>query len=54
MPIYEFRCERCRKQFSHSMPISQHGRKRPACPKCGSREVEPVLSAFFAKTVRKS
>jgi putative FmdB family regulatory protein len=54
MPIYEFRCERCRKQFSHSMPISQHGRKRPACPKCGSREVEPILSAFFAKTIRKS
>jgi putative FmdB family regulatory protein len=54
MAIYEFRCSRCRQRFSQSMPISQHGRRRPACPKCHSREVEPVLSAFFAKTVRKS
>lgn len=54
MPIYEFRCTRCRRPFSHSMPISEHGRKRPACPKCGSRSVESVLSTFFAKTIRKS
>jgi hypothetical protein len=25
-----------------------------ACPKCTSRDVEPVFSPFFAKTVRKS
>ncbi len=54
MPIYEYRCTKCRKRFSESMPISQHGRKRPVCPKCGSRAAEPVFSAFFAKTVRKS
>jgi putative FmdB family regulatory protein len=54
MPIYEFRCTRCRRHFSHSMPISEHGRKRPACPKCGSRSVQSVLSTFFAKTIRKS
>ena len=54
MPIYEFRCTQCRRRFSHSMPISEHGRKRPACPKCGSRAVEPELSPFFAKTIRKS
>jgi putative FmdB family regulatory protein len=54
MAIYEYRCARCRKRFSLSMSISQHGRKHPPCPKCGSRDVEPVLSAFFAKTVRKS
>lgn len=54
MPIYEFRCTQCRRSFSYAMPISEHGRKRPACPKCGSRAVETVLSTFFAKTIRKS
>jgi hypothetical protein len=34
--------------------ISQHGRKRPACPKCKSAKVEQVFSAFFAKTAKKS
>jgi putative FmdB family regulatory protein len=54
MPIYEFRCGKCRKRFSQSMSITQHARRRPACPKCGSKVAEPVFSTFFAKTVRKS
>jgi putative FmdB family regulatory protein len=54
MPIYEYRCTRCRRRFSRTMPISEHGRHRPACPKCRSRAVESVLSTFFAKTTRKS
>ncbi len=33
---------------------SRSGRRRPACPECKSRAVEPVFSPFFAKTVRKS
>jgi len=54
MPIYEFRCAKCRKRFSESMSIPQHDRRRPVCPHCGSREVAPVFSMFFAKTIRKS
>ncbi len=54
MPIYEYRCTKCRKHFSQQEAIEEHGRKRPACPKCKSRVVERVYSAFFAKTVRKS
>jgi putative FmdB family regulatory protein len=54
MPIYEFRCTKCRKRFSEAMPISAHARRRPACPKCGSKVVEQLLSTFFAKTIRKS
>ena len=54
MPIYEFRCVKCRTRFTLSMSISDHGRRRPACPKCSGREVVAVLSPFFAKTVRKS
>ena len=54
MPIYEYRCTECDTRFSQQEGIEEHGRKRPACPKCKSRAVEQVFSPFFAKTVRKS
>ncbi len=54
MPIYEYRCTKCRKHFSQHEEIEEHGRRRPACPHCKSRAVEQVFSPFFAKTVRKS
>src|SRR3989441_10887983 len=31
MPIYEYRCTKCRKRFSQQEGIAEHGRKRPAC-----------------------
>lgn len=54
MPIYEYRCAKCRARFSRQEEIEEHTRKRPSCPNCKSRAVEQVLSPFFAKTVRKS
>jgi putative FmdB family regulatory protein len=54
MPIYEYRCTKCRKRFSQQQGIAEHGHKRPTCPKCKSRAVEQVYSPFFAKTIRKS
>jgi len=54
MPIYEYRCTKCRKRFSEQQPISQHGRRHPTCPNCKSKAVQPVFSSFFAKTVRTS
>lgn len=54
MPIYEYRCTRCRKRFSYEQTMSAHGKRHPTCPKCKSRAVEPIFSTFFAKTGRKS
>jgi putative FmdB family regulatory protein len=54
MPIYEYRCTKCRKRFSDEQTISAHDKRRPTCPKCKSRAVEPIFSTFFAKTGRKS
>jgi len=54
MPTYEYRCEKCGKKFSRVEPISQHGSKRPKCPKCNSVKVAQVFSPFFAKTGKKS
>lgn len=54
MPTYEYRCEKCGKRFTRMESISGHGAKRPVCPKCKSRKVEQVFSAFYAKTAKKS
>ena len=54
MPTYDYRCEKCRKKFSLVMTIGEHDRKRPKCPKCGSRKVRQQISAFFAVTSDKS
>lgn len=54
MPTYEYECRKCRKRFAIVEPISAHHARTPACPKCKSRSTQQVLSAFFAKTVRKS
>ncbi len=54
MPIYEYRCTKCRRRFSLEESINEHGKRRPPCPKCKSRTVEPMFSTFFAKTGRKS
>src|SRR2546426_12343069 len=40
MPIYEYRCTECHTRFSQQQGIEEHGRKRPACPKCKSRSEE--------------
>ena len=54
MPTYEYRCDECNKRFSRVEKISQHGKKRPKCPKCGSAKVVQVFGSFFAKTSKKS
>lgn len=54
MPTYEYRCANCGKRFSVVQSISKHGTSRPKCPKCKSAKVSQELSAFFAKTAKKS
>ncbi len=55
MPTYEYRCAACNRKFSVTSTVSEHDRKKPACPKCRSnKKVSQVLSTFIAKTSRKS
>jgi len=53
MPTYEYRCTKCRRRFSDEQTMSAHDKRRPTCPKCKSRSVEPIFSTFFAQTGRK-
>ena len=54
MATYDFKCQGCGKKFTLTMGIKERESKRLKCPKCGAGKPEPVFSAFFAKTSRKS
>jgi len=54
MAEYDFRCEKCRKKFTVTIPMSEYGTKKTKCPKCKSVRVTQVLQPFFAKTSKKS
>jgi putative FmdB family regulatory protein len=54
VPTYEYRCEKCGKTFAVVQSMSARASRGPACPKCKSRSTRQVLSAFYAKTVKKS
>ena len=54
MPIYEYVCLGCKKQFSETKPISAYDPKKVKCPKCKSRSVERRWSTFSLTTSRKS
>ena len=54
MPTYEYRCRDCEQVFDRVEPLAKHGDKTPHCPKCKSKNVEQVLTPFFAKTSHKA
>jgi putative FmdB family regulatory protein len=43
MPIYEYRCEDCETAFEK---LVRAFREEVACPRCGSTELERLLSTF--------
>lgn len=54
MPIYEFKCRRCLKEFSLTLTLKERDQVKIQCPSCHSEEVEPLLSRFYTKTACKS
>jgi putative FmdB family regulatory protein len=42
MPIFEFRCEKCKKTFETLV----FGSQAVSCPKCKSKKVKKLMSAF--------
>ena len=47
MPIYEYRCRGCGKDFEKYVP---GGSTRVACPQCASGDIARKLSVFGMKT----
>src|SRR6266702_202277 len=45
MPIYDYRCEKCRRRASlYYQTFSAAASAEPACPTCGSTEVRRLVS----------
>jgi len=54
MPVYDYICNDCHKEFEVVLTLTEHDKDKIACPKCGSKNVEQEAAAFFAVTSRKS
>ena len=45
MPVYEFRCDDCRRRFSVLVGVVA-GNAEPKCPRCGSGRLSKLVSRF--------
>ncbi len=54
MPLYEYRCDKCQRDVTIPMSISQHEKAEAACPQCGDTALRPQMSTIFTQTSRKS
>ena len=54
MPVYEFRCQDCKRDFEIVSPISGYDEEKVTCPGCGGKNVERLWSRVFAVTSKKS
>jgi putative FmdB family regulatory protein len=54
MPIYEFVCLDCSKEFSLVLSLHGYENKEFACPHCKSKRLESLITACSVVTSRKS
>ena len=54
MPVYDFRCEKCKKKFTLTMTISEYEKAKFRCPKCKSTKVKQLITPFQVTTSKKS
>ena len=54
MPIYEYVCNDCGKDFTVIMRITEHGKKEIRCEYCQSKNVWQKITGCFVKTSKKS
>ncbi len=54
MPLYEYQCESCGKEFTAAVSIAEHDRGEVLCPGCGSKKLKQLMSTFVAQTGSKT
>jgi putative FmdB family regulatory protein len=54
MPVYDYLCHDCHKEFEKVLTLNEHDKEKITCPHCGSKNVEQEAKAFFAVTSKKS
>jgi len=45
MPLYEYRCDECKRKFTLLMGVTSTKAKK-VCPRCGSRKITKLISAI--------
>jgi putative FmdB family regulatory protein len=50
MPVYEYHCDKCQREVTLTLTISEHDKGPVTCPKCGGKALRPFLSAFMTQT----
>ena len=51
MPLYEYRCLDCKRRVSVQQSYSDYGKIQPACPACGGKHLERLISRIrFARS----
>ena len=53
MPLYNFLCGACKREFSKFLTLSEHEKGKIVCPHCKSKNVEQRWAAFYAVTSKK-
>ena len=53
MPIYEYRCESCRR-YHQELVLSLASYKEPACPRCGKQSLKKLVSKFAFRRSEES
>lgn len=51
MPIYEYQCNRCGKEFEQ-LVFSSDREEKFVCPSCGEKDTSRVLSCFSQGSAR--
>jgi|UniRef100_A0A7C3Z0R5 putative FmdB family regulatory protein len=55
MPVYEYRCRKCKKKFDLYATIEEYEKGlTPSCPKCGSKDVQRLFGRINIKTESKT
>jgi putative FmdB family regulatory protein len=62
MPMYEYKCLDCKKEFLLALTLKEHESGAATCPfcgaatcpSCGSKKLEQQITSFIAKTASKS
>jgi putative FmdB family regulatory protein len=54
MPLYEYTCNDCKKDFSRVLTLKEYEAGQVECPACKSKNVEQRPATFYAVTSKKS
>jgi putative FmdB family regulatory protein len=54
MPTYEYRCQKCKKNFTVMISLKDYEAGKVKCPKCKSKKnLTQQITHFMTKTSRK-